>query len=128
MRWIGALLLVLVLMLAGCGTGQSIDEAYQETYDTYAKKMQEATPTLIADFQSEADGEEDVIRLAELCDEKIAELALISTEGMQKMAEIQVEYNGAYSEYEEWAGRLMQVYTDEAAKITAVYMEQGAST
>lgn len=121
MKRMGVFLLLLVLMLAGCA--KTAEEAYLDIYDEYAAKLQEATPRLIAEFRAEAGGETDVIRLAELSTKKTEELALISTEGMQKMAEIPLEYNGDYAAYDEWAAKLMQVYTDEAAKLNDVYME-----
>jgi predicted small secreted protein len=121
MKRIIALLLLLVLLLAGCT--KTAEEAYLDIYDEYTAKLQETTPQLIAEFRAAAGEETDIIRLSELSTKKTEELALISTEGMQKMAEIPAEYNGDYAAYDEWAAKLMQVYTDEAAKIEAVYME-----
>ena len=40
------------------------------------------------------------------------------------MADIYYKYgNGKYSEYEEWAGKLQDVYMSEAEKIQDVYLE-----
>lgn len=121
MKRICVLLLLLVLVLTGCT--KTAEEAYLDIYDEYAAKLQEATPRLIAEFRTEAGNEADVILLLELSTKKTEELALISTEGMQKMAEIPLEYNGDYAAYDEWAAKLMQVYTDEAAKLDDVYRE-----
>ena len=121
MKRIMALLLLLVLLLAGCT--KTAEEAYLDIYEEYTAKMQEATPRLIGEFRAAAGAERDIIRLSELSTAKTEELALISTEGMQKMAEIPLEYNGDYAAYDEWAAKLMDVYTAEAEKINAVYME-----
>lgn len=125
MKRVWALLLVLVLMLAGCT--KTAEDSYGDIYEEYTAKLQEATPRLIEEFRTAAEGETDVIRLAELSTAKTEELALISTEGMQKMAEVQVEYNSDYTAYDEWAAKLMDVYTTEAEKINAVYMELAVS-
>ena len=116
-----ALVLLLVLVLAGCT--KTAEEAYLDIYEEYTAKMQEATPQLIAEFRAAAGAESDIIRLSELSTAKTEQLALISSEGMQKMAEIPLEYNGDYAAYDEWAAKLMDVYTAEAEKINAVYME-----
>ncbi|MBO5797421.1 MAG: hypothetical protein J6R77_03625 [Clostridia bacterium] len=121
MKRVVALLLLLVLLLAGCT--KTAEEAYLDIYEEYTAKMQEATPQLIAEFRAAAGAESDIIRLSELSTAKTEQLALISSEGMQKMAEIPLEYNGDYAAYDEWAAKLMDVYTAEAEKINAVYME-----
>ena len=121
MKRVVALLLLLVLLLAGCT--KTAEEAYLDIYEEYTAKMQEATPQLIAEFRAAAGAESDIIRLSELSTAKTEQLALISSEGMQKMAEIPLEYNGDYAAYDAWAAKLMDVYTAEAEKINAVYME-----
>ena len=121
MKRIMALLLLLVLLLSGCT--KTAEEAYLDIYEDYTAQMQAATQQLIAEFRAAAGAERDIIRLSELSTAKTEELALISTEGMQKTAEVQVEYNSDYAAYDEWAAKLMEVYTAEADKINAVYME-----
>ena len=61
--------------------------------------------------------------LAEISAAKIEKLAEIETEGTEKMAAyMMTKGSGNYSEYEEWAGKLYEVYEAEATKITDAYM------
>lgn len=98
---------------------------YQSVLDEYTAKLQEATPTLIEEYQKEAaQNTEGLMGLAELSNTKISKLAEISMEGTQKMAEIMLYAgSGSMEEYQEWAGKLQDVYLAESQKITDAYME-----
>ena len=51
------------------------------------------------------------------------DLAFISNEGIQEMAEVMItKGSGSYSDYEAYATELTNVYMDEGTKITDVYM------
>lgn len=67
---------------------------YEQIYNEYAQKIKDAAPT-----------------------SSITELAEISNEGVSKMAEYMYSAKGTdgqYATYEEWAGKLMDVYMNEA--------------
>lgn len=84
-------------------SGCSSLPTYQEVLDEYTSKLQEASPTLLEEFKTEAAAlNGDVVKLSELSDEKISKLAEISNEGIQKMAEIKLSNNDEESVYEEW--------------------------
>lgn len=98
---------------------------YQSILDEYTKKLQDATPALIAEYQEEAaQNTGGITGLAQISNEKISELAKISTEGVQKMAKVMLyKGSGDTAEYQEYAGKLQDVYTAEAQKITDAYMD-----
>lgn len=67
---------------------------YEQIYNEYAQKIKDAAPT-----------------------SSITELAELSNEGVSKMAEYMLTAKGTdgqYATYEEWAGKLMDVYMNEA--------------
>ncbi len=67
---------------------------YQTIYNEYAKKIKDAAPT-----------------------SSINELAEIANEGVSEMAEYMLTAKGTdgqYATYEEWSGKLLDVYLDEA--------------
>jgi hypothetical protein len=98
--------------------------SYQSILDEYTQKLRDATPRLLEEFTTEsANIRNDMMALAELSSDKIAELAEISVEGIEEMAGLMFGIGGEYSEYEEWAEKLMEIYMEEAAKITDAYME-----
>ena len=109
--------------LAGNETKQL--SSYQSILDTYSAKIKAATPELIEEYKKEASRNTDgTIGLAKISNDKITKLAKISGEGVKEMAKImQGTGSGKYSEYEVWAGKLMEVYMSESGKITDVYMK-----
>lgn len=104
---------------------ETLEEAYQRILDEYTIKLQEATPGVIADYKEEAKENNDGLEgLAELSNAKIVILAEISNEGVGEMAEVMMtKGSGSYDEYEGWAQRLMDVYMEEASKVTDAYMD-----
>lgn len=102
--------------------------SYQEILDSYTKKLQDATPGLIKEYQNEAKANTNgVDGLAEICNDKISVLAEICDDGISEMAEIYFRSgSGAYSEYEDWAGKLTDVYMEESGKITDVYINSAS--
>ena len=102
--------------------------SYQEILDNYTKKLQDATPGLIKEYQNEAKANTNgVDGLAEICNDKISVLAEISNDGISEMAEIYFRSgSGAYSEYEDWAGKLTDVYMEESGKITDAYINSAS--
>lgn len=101
----------------------SDESTYQGILDEYTAKLQEATPALIDEYNTEAATNTDGVQgLATICQAKVTKLAGISTEGTTKMARLlYTSGSGSTSEYQEWAGKLSDVYTEEAQKITDAY-------
>lgn len=99
--------------------------SYQTILDEYTQKLREATPLLIEEYNEAAKSNEDGLTgLARLCNEKVTELAVISNEGIQKMASYYFNHgSGSYEEYSEWAGKVQDVYLEEAATIQEAYMD-----
>ena len=96
--------------------------SYQEILDAYTVKLQEATPGLIEEYNAENTG--GLEGLATICNEKVSSLAEISMEGIQEMANLYLHVgDGTDNEYQEWSGKLQDVYLTEAAKIQEAYME-----
>lgn len=98
--------------------------SYQSILDTYSAKIKAATPKLIEEYNNEAaKNTSGVEGLATLSNAKISKLAEISTEGISEMAKIALlTGSGKYSEYQEWALKLTDVYMAEGKKITDAYM------
>lgn len=105
-------------------TSYSGKKTYQSVLADYTQKIEEATPRLIEEYHKEAILNTNGLEgLATLSNDKVLELADICTEGVEEMAEIMLYTgSGSYSEYEEWAAKLYDVYMDEAGKITEAYM------
>jgi hypothetical protein len=96
---------------------------YQSVLDEYTKKLQEEAPKLVDEYNAEYPSIQGGINaLAELSNKKVATLAEISNEGVTKMAGIQLNTQDDYSVYEEWVGKLIDVYSKEAQKIFDAYM------
>ena len=99
--------------------------SYQEILDAYTVKLQEATPGLIEEYNAEAaENTGGLEGLATICNEKVSSLDEISMEGIQEMANLYLHVgDGTDNEYQEWSGKLQDVYLTEAAKIQEAYME-----
>lgn len=130
---------VLAISATACGgseepateetTADSAEEAeaeeevtYQSILDDYTKQIQDATPGLVEEYNTEsAEISNDLNALAELSNSKIEELADISNAGIEEMAELMTKNGDEYDTYEEWAGKLQDVYSDYASQITDAY-------
>lgn len=102
----------------------NIQSKYQSILNEYSTKLKNKTPLLIAEYKNEASKNTNGLNgLATICNNKVSILARISNEGIGKMANIYYKYgSGKYSEYENWAGKLQDVYMKEAGKIQDVYI------
>lgn len=105
-------------------TSSSSKKTYQSILDDYTQKIEEASLRLIEEYYEEAALNTNGLEgLATLSNDKVLELADICTDGVEEMAEVMwYTGSGSYSEYEEWAAKLYDVYMDEAGKITDAYM------
>lgn len=98
------------------------EQGYQQILDEYTKKLQEQTPKSIQSYdQKAASNQNGVIGLAEISTAEVQNLAVISTEGTQKMAQIALR-SGNQDMYQMYAGKLNDVYMAEGEKITNHYM------
>ena len=52
---------------------------------------------------------------------KVEKLATICTEGVSKMAEIKLKNGDSDDTYNEWAGKLQEVYTTQAQQVQDAY-------
>lgn len=101
-----------------------VSSSYQLILDEYSEKIKVAAPKLVDEYNKEAANYSgNIDKLAEICNKKIEKLAEISNEGIQKMAQLMYDTNDSYNNYENWANKLMDVYTDEASKITDAYIK-----
>lgn len=107
---------------------ETAEEAYKRVLEEYSLKIKKATPVLVEEYNNESKSNTDGVEgLAELSNDKIMKLAEINAEGTEEMADIMLKKgSGAYNVYEDWAGKLMDVYLVESVKITEAYM--GTST
>lgn len=102
--------------------------SYQSILDDYTKKLQEASPKLVDEYNNEYPAlNGDINALAELSNKKVEKLAVISNDGTTEMAKLQLAGESDYSVYEEWAGKLIDVYTQEAQKIMDAYLASAGS-
>lgn len=103
-------------------SSDSEEVAYQSILDDYAKQIQDATPGLVEEYNTEsADKAGDIEALAELSNSKVEKLAEICNEGVEKMAELMLKNGDDKETYEEWAGKLQDVYTEYSTQITDAY-------
>ncbi|MGX6979634.1 hypothetical protein ACWN8V_10325 [Vagococcus elongatus] len=130
----------LLLFISGCGSKDKDikKEAKESTVESTEKKPEltledilneytnlivEVASNLVEEYNAEYPSVENGIEgLEELSNRKIDDLAIISNDGINKMATLVHESESIrYEEYEEWAGKLTEVYTIEAQKITDAY-------
>ena len=99
--------------------------SYEDIYNDYKQRIIDATPGLVEEYKEEAaSNTEGLEGLATICNDKISALAEISNDGISEMADFMYKKgSGKYSDYEEWSGKLMDVYMEESQKITDAYME-----
>ena len=103
-------------------SSDSEEVTYQSILGDYTKQIQDATPGLVEEYNTEsADKAGDIEALAELSNSKVEKLAEICNEGVQKMAELMLKNGDDQEAYEEWAGKLQDVYTEYSAQITDAY-------
>lgn len=100
------------------------NDSYQSILTAYTKKLQQATPGLIEEYNQEAVQNQNGLEgLAAISNSKVEDLAKISNEGISEMAEIHLtKGSGKYEDYEGWSSKLMDVYTVESNKIMDAYL------
>lgn len=102
---------------------------YQSILSEYTLKIQDATPGLIQEFRNEASTNTSGIDgLAAISNNKVEKLAIISTDGVNQMANLHYSLSDDYSIYESWANQLITIYTEESQKIIGEYLASSAAT
>ena len=101
----------------------SANSSYERILKDYTQKMKDALPGLVSSLCTESAGVSDIEQLAVICNDKVEDLAKICNEGIEEMAELMLSNGDAYDVYEKWAGKLMDVYTDDAMEIQNAYLD-----
>lgn len=104
-----------------------VEVTYQSILDDYTKKIADATPGLVKEYNNEAAPiAGDLNALAELSNSKVEKLAEISNQGVSEMATLMQKNGDEYSVYEEWSLKLTDVYTQYAKQIADAYTSSAA--
>lgn len=108
----------------GNKASSSADDAYKAIYDEYSQKIIDATPGLIEKYNEQSkNNTEGITGLATISTDLVQELAGITQEGVEKMAQVMLNKGtGKYEEYSDWAEKLYDVYNEEAEKIMDAYI------
>lgn len=102
---------------------QASTDTYESILADYSAQIEAEAPVLVEEYNTEAASlGSDVQAKAQLSNDKISELAKISTEGTEKMAELMMKKGDDYSVYEDWANQLNDVYMAQSQLITDAYM------
>ena len=101
--------------------------SYEQIYNEYSQKLADYYNTAKGELQSEASGGKSIDALATSCSNKVSRLAEISTEGVNKMADLCVKRGGSSSEYMNYGTKLESVYMDYGTKLESVYMSGAMS-
>ena len=96
--------------------------SYEQIYNEYSQKLADYYNTAKGELQSEASSGKSIDALATSCSNKVSRLAEISTEGVNKMADLCVKRGGSASEYMNYGTKLEGVYMDYGTKLESVYM------
>lgn len=100
----------------------SSESSYEQIYNEYSQKLADYYSTAKGELQSEASSGKSIDALATSCSNKVSRLAEISTEGVNKMADLCVKRGGSASEYMNYGTKLEGVYMDYGTKLESVYM------
>lgn len=103
-------------------TTASSGSSYEQIYNEYCKKLADYYNTAKGELQNEASSGKSIDALATSCTNKVSRLAEISTEGVNKMADLCVKRGGSASEYMNYGTKLESVYMDYGTKLEGVYM------
>ena len=103
-------------------TTASSGSSYEQIYNEYCQKLADYYNTAKGELQSEASSGKSIDALATSCTNKVSRLAEISTEGVNKMADLCVKRGGSASEYMNYGTKLESVYMDYGTKLEEVYM------
>ncbi|MBR2793385.1 MAG: hypothetical protein IKE16_01965 [Solobacterium sp.] len=102
----------------------STADSYEEIYDDYAARIRKEGPKLLEEYRKEAaDNLGGMEGLAEIANEKVQQLADLNAKGTQAMAVYMYAKDPeGYENYEAWAKKLYEVYSEEGEKIYSAYL------
>lgn len=100
----------------------SSGSSYEQIFNEYKQKLTDYYNTAKGELQGEASSGKSIDDLATSCSNKVSRLAEISTEGVNKMADLCVKRGGSASEYMNYGTKLESVYMDYGTKLEGVYM------
>ncbi len=100
----------------------SSGSSYEQIYNEYCQKLADYYNSAKGELQSEASSGKSIDALATSCSNKVSRLAEISTEGVNKMADLCVKRGGSAIEYMNYGTKLESVYMDYGTKLESVYM------
>lgn len=110
-------------------TADDLPEQLQAIVNDYSKKMEEKTPVLIEEYQTEIQGnQEGIAGLSAVANQKARELQAISDEGIGKLrAAYQSADNKDGVALDTLINQLSANYTNHVAKISDIYLQTSAS-
>lgn len=95
---------------------------YEDIYNDYSAQLKTKGATLLEEYQKEApDHYGDIPAQAEIANAKVEILASLANEGVEKMATLYYKQLD-YTEYNDWATKLYDVYMEEANVIYNEYL------
>ncbi len=100
----------------------SSGSSYEQIFNEYSQKLADYYGTAKGELQSEASSGKSIDALATSCSNKVSRLAEISTEGVNRMADLCVKRGGSTSEYMNYGTKLERVYMDYGTKLESAYM------
>ncbi|WP_270784665.1 LysM peptidoglycan-binding domain-containing protein [Enterococcus faecium] len=110
-------------------TANGLPEQLQAILNHYTKKIEETTPALIEEYQTEIQGnQEGIAGLSAVANQKARELQAISDEGIRKLrAAYQAAENKDGVDLDTLINQLSANYTNHVAKISDIYLQTSAS-
>lgn len=107
----------------------TLDEQLQTILTTYSKKIEDQTPVLIEEYQTEIQKNQDGLKgLSTVANQKASELQAISDEGIRKLRE---KYQTAHEkdgvDLDTMINQLSATYTAQVARISDIYLRTSAS-
>lgn len=107
----------------------ALEEQLQTILTTYSKKIEDQTPVLIEEYQTEIQKNQDGLTgLSTVANQKASELQAISDEGIRKLRE---KYQTAHAkdgvDLDTMINQLSATYTAQVARISDIYLRTSAS-
>lgn len=110
-------------------TEGTLEEQLQTILTTYSKKIENQTPVLIEEYQTEIQKNQDGLTgLSNVANQKARALQAISDEGIRKLREkYQTAHAKAGVDLDTMINQLSAIYTAQVARISDIYLRTSAS-
>lgn len=110
-------------------TEGTLEEQLQTILTTYSKKIEDQTPILIEEYQTEIQNNQDGLTgLSKVANQKASELQAISDEGIHKLREkYQTMHTKDGVDLDTMINQLSATYTAQVARISDIYLRTSAS-